>query len=120
MVARPGGERWLQLNEGLAIHSDYVPGSYLTGNYWDDFLVLPFSVRSAAPTRLAILGNAAFDLTQFDAERDYRTVRDSAALLDAVCLPQPGDPYFLSPDGVLMPTRKDQPPPDTRYFNRKK
>jgi hypothetical protein len=30
------------------------------------------------------------------------------------------DPYFLSPDGVLMPTRKDQPPPDTRYFNRKK
>src|SRR5499433_256704 len=29
------------------------------------------------------------------------------------------DPYFLSPDGLLMPTRKDQPPPDTRYFNRK-
>jgi hypothetical protein len=30
------------------------------------------------------------------------------------------DPYFLSPDGLLMPTRKDQPPPDVRYFNRKK
>ena len=30
------------------------------------------------------------------------------------------DPYFLSPDGVLMPTRKNQPPPDTRYFNRNK
>jgi len=30
------------------------------------------------------------------------------------------DPYFLSPDGLLMPTRKDQPPPNTRYFNRKK
>jgi hypothetical protein len=29
------------------------------------------------------------------------------------------DPYFLSPDGVLMPTRKDQPPPDTRYFKKK-
>ncbi len=29
------------------------------------------------------------------------------------------DPYFLSPDGVLMPTRKDQPPPDTRYFGKK-
>jgi hypothetical protein len=25
--------------------------------------------------------------------------------------------YFLSADGYLMPTRKDQPPPDTRYFN---
>jgi hypothetical protein len=28
--------------------------------------------------------------------------------------------YFLSADGHLMPTRKDQPPPDTRYFNVKK
>jgi len=26
--------------------------------------------------------------------------------------------YFLSADGYLMPTRKDQPPPDLRYFNR--
>jgi hypothetical protein len=25
--------------------------------------------------------------------------------------------YFLSGDGLLMPTRKDQPPPDLRYFN---
>ena len=30
------------------------------------------------------------------------------------------DAYYLSPDGLLMPTRKDQPPPDTRYFNKKK
>ena len=29
------------------------------------------------------------------------------------------DPYFLSPDGLLMPTRKNQAPPDTRYFNKK-
>jgi hypothetical protein len=27
--------------------------------------------------------------------------------------------YFLSADGRLMPTRKDQPPPDLQYFNRK-
>jgi hypothetical protein len=27
------------------------------------------------------------------------------------------DSYFLSADGYLMPTRKDQPPPDLRYFN---
>jgi hypothetical protein len=26
--------------------------------------------------------------------------------------------YMLSPDGHLMPTRKDQPPPNLRYFNR--
>jgi len=26
-----------------------------------------------------------------------RSVRDSAVLLDATCLPQPGDPYFLNP-----------------------
>jgi len=27
--------------------------------------------------------------------------------------------YFLSADGKLMPTRKDQPPPDLQYFPRK-
>jgi hypothetical protein len=25
--------------------------------------------------------------------------------------------YFLGGDGPLMPVRKDQPPPDLRYFN---
>ena len=24
--------------------------------------------------------------------------------------------YFLSADGLLMPTKKDQPPPDLKYF----
>jgi len=28
--------------------------------------------------------------------------------------------YFLSADGLLMPVRKDQPPPDLRYFNAQK
>jgi hypothetical protein len=27
------------------------------------------------------------------------------------------DDFFLSADGYLMPTKKDQPPPDLRYFN---
>ena len=27
--------------------------------------------------------------------------------------------YFLSADGKLMPTRKDQPPPDLQYFSRR-
>jgi hypothetical protein len=26
--------------------------------------------------------------------------------------------YFLSADGQLMPTKKDQPPPDLRYFKK--
>lgn len=29
------------------------------------------------------------------------------------------DAYFLSSDGFLMPVRKDQAPPDTRYFKKK-
>jgi hypothetical protein len=29
------------------------------------------------------------------------------------------DAYFLSSDGLLMPVRKDQAPPDTRYFKKK-
>ncbi len=54
------GVRWLQLNEGVAIHSLYRPGSFLTDGYWDDFLVLPFAGGAAAPPhRIAILGDAA-------------------------------------------------------------
>lgn len=52
------GTRRLELNEGLAVHSIYRPGQYLTGNYWDDFLVAPLAVLGRAPARLAILGNA--------------------------------------------------------------
>jgi len=53
------GERWLQLNEGVAVHSDYRPWTYLTGGYWDDFLVLPLAAARGVPHRLAILGDAA-------------------------------------------------------------
>lgn len=59
VVEQPDGDRWLQLNEGVAIHSLYVPGSYLTNNYWDQFLVLPFARLQSQPSRLAILGDAA-------------------------------------------------------------
>jgi spermidine synthase len=53
------GVRRLELNEGIAVHSKYTPGSYLTNDYWDDFLVLPLAVLPRPPARLAILGNAA-------------------------------------------------------------
>jgi len=53
------GERWLELNEGVAIHSIYRPWSYLTGGYWDDPLVLPLAGEAGVPRRIAILGDAA-------------------------------------------------------------
>jgi spermidine synthase len=53
------GTRRLELNEGLAVHSLYVPGSYLTNDYWDEFLVAPRAVLPHPPRRIAILGNAA-------------------------------------------------------------
>ena len=59
VVEAPDGDRMLELNEGQAIHSMYRPGSYLTGDYWDEFLVLPFAARSSPPRAVAILGNAA-------------------------------------------------------------
>ncbi len=59
VVREPDGTLRLELNEGLAVHSLRRPGSYLTGDYWDDMLVLPFAARSAPPRRVAILGNAA-------------------------------------------------------------
>jgi spermidine synthase len=53
------GERWLQLNEGVAVHSLYLPWTFLTGGYWDDFLVLPMAGEREVPHRVAILGDAA-------------------------------------------------------------
>ena len=53
------GVRRLELNEGQAMHSMYRPGTVLTREYWDGFLVLPFAVLDRPPRRIAILGNGA-------------------------------------------------------------
>jgi spermidine synthase len=58
VVERPDGAVVLELNEGQAVHSIYRPGQYLTGDYWDGHLVLPFAAQAEAPARIAILGNA--------------------------------------------------------------
>jgi spermidine synthase len=58
VVEQPDGTRYLELNEGLARHSLYRPGSWLTGDYWDGFLVAPRTVLDHPPRRVAILGNA--------------------------------------------------------------
>jgi spermidine synthase len=59
VTERPNGERRLELNEGQAVHSVYRPGEWLTHDYWDEMLVLPFATAGRAPRSVAILGNAA-------------------------------------------------------------
>jgi spermidine synthase len=59
VVEEDDGDRLLELNEGQAVHSYYRPGSYLTDNVWDGYLVLPFTGMDEPPERVAILGNAA-------------------------------------------------------------
>ncbi len=59
VIEQADGDRALELNEGQATHSLYRPGSYLTGDVWDGYLVLPFTALSEPPQRMAILGNAA-------------------------------------------------------------
>lgn len=41
-VTRYGDDYWLQLNEGLGIHSVYNPHTVLSGGIWDYFLVAPY------------------------------------------------------------------------------
>jgi spermidine synthase len=59
VVQDSDGERRLELNEGQAVHSVYHPDEWLTGDYWDEMLVLPFAASAQPPRSVAILGNAA-------------------------------------------------------------
>ncbi|CAN5193484.1 fused MFS/spermidine synthase [soil metagenome] len=59
VIKQDDGDRVLELNEGQAVHSLYRPGSFLTGDVWDGYLVLPFAALGEPPERVAILGNAA-------------------------------------------------------------
>jgi spermidine synthase len=59
VVEQEDGDRVLELNEGQAVHSLYRPGSYLTGDVWDGYLILPFAALERPPGKIAMLGNAA-------------------------------------------------------------
>ena len=59
VVAEPDGDHRLELNEGVAQHSLWRPATYVTGNYWDGLITLPFAARDDVPQKVAILGNAA-------------------------------------------------------------
>ncbi|HYF27833.1 MAG TPA: fused MFS/spermidine synthase, partial [Baekduia sp.] len=81
------GTRTLELNEGQAVHSLYRPGRWLTGDYWDEPLVLPFAGRRAAPRSVAILGGGAGTIARSYGRFFPRTrvdlVEIDGALLDA-------------------------------------
>jgi spermidine synthase len=57
-IQEPDGTRYLELNEGHAVHSAYTPGRWLTDDYWDDMLALAVA-GGTAPRSVAILGSAA-------------------------------------------------------------
>jgi spermidine synthase len=59
VIEQEDGDVALELNEGQATHSLYRPGSYLTNDVWDGYLVAPFAARDEPPEKIAILGNAA-------------------------------------------------------------
>ncbi len=80
VVERPDGSRALELNEGQAVHSLYRPGSYLTGDYWDGHLVLPFAARRRPPGRVAILGNAGGTVARAFGHFFPRTAVDAAEI----------------------------------------
>ena len=50
--------RYLYLNEGYGVHSEWRPGTVLTGGEWDMFLTLP-PLLAHPPRRVLMLGNAA-------------------------------------------------------------
>jgi spermidine synthase len=83
----------LQLNEGQAIHSLlHADGSYLTGDYWDDMLVLPFATRDEPPRRVAILGNAGGTTARAIGHYFPDTVIDAVEIDDEVT--ELGREYF--------------------------
>ena len=82
VVQEPDGTRRLELNEGVAIHSLWRPGTVLTGGYWDGFLVLPFAARPRPPARIAVLGTAGGTVPRAYA-RFFGATRVDAVDIDA-------------------------------------
>jgi spermidine synthase len=56
VVSYSGGERALQLNEGVADQSVWYPNTVLTGGYWDLFLLLP-PLASRLVRRMLVIGD---------------------------------------------------------------
>ncbi len=57
IVQSPEGVRYLELNEGLVVHSEWRASTVLTGGEWDMFLVLPRLIGHPV-RRVLVIGNA--------------------------------------------------------------
>jgi spermidine synthase len=57
VIEEEDGVRELELNEGIAVHSQWRRDSVLTGGYWDLFLLLP-PLLDRGPERMLVIGNA--------------------------------------------------------------
>jgi spermidine synthase len=80
VVQYPDGRRQLELNEGQAVHSVWRPDTVLTGNYWDGFLTLPWTVRDKPPAKIAMLGVAGGTVARAYAEYFPATIIDAVEI----------------------------------------
>jgi spermidine synthase len=81
VVRLDSGVRRLELNEGQAVHSEWRPGTVLTGNYWDGFLALPFAAKPQPSSRVAMLGSGAGTVVRAY-ERYFPATRIDAVEID--------------------------------------
>jgi spermidine synthase len=81
-VVQRGETRYLYLNEGVAIHSEWRPDTVLTGDEWDMFLAAP-PLLGRPLRHVAILGNAGGTIARSLA-RFYPGVRIDGVELDPV------------------------------------
>ncbi|MBO0842663.1 MAG: fused MFS/spermidine synthase, partial [Nocardioides sp.] len=83
VVQYPDDTRYLELNEGHAVHSTYHPGEWLTDNYWDEMLSLAYA-GGRAPGSVAILGSAAGTVARQISHFSPRTRVDAVEIDGAV------------------------------------
>jgi spermidine synthase len=81
VVQLDSGVRRLELNEGQAVHSEWRPGTVLTGDYWDGFLALPFAAKTQPSSRVAMLGSGAGTVVRAY-ERYFPATRIDAVEID--------------------------------------
>jgi spermidine synthase len=109
VVQAPDGERRLELNEGQAVHSVWRAGRWLTGDYWDAFLVDPLAALGRPPGRLAILGTGA-GTTARAYQHYFPRTRVDAVEIDGELL-RLGERWFgLRPDRNLRLHAEDARP----------
>jgi spermidine synthase len=80
VIEYPDGRRQLELNEGQAVHSVWRANTVLTGDYWDGFLTLPWTLRDQPPAKIAMLGVAGGTVARAYAKYFPGTVIDAVEI----------------------------------------